>query len=94
MKLIVRKIQKSKENVSSIKTITVKERHSRLIPIVIYSNTRPRAHAVNMQDQVYDVTHVISIRGVRDIITSSGFIRFVNKEYKIQIIKAVHHHLW
>ena len=42
----------------------------------------------------YDVTHVTSIRGVRDIITSSGFIRFVNKEYKIQIIRAVHHHLW
>ena len=52
MKLIVRKIQKSKENVSSIKTMTVKERHSQLIPIVIYSNTRPRTHAVNMQDQV------------------------------------------
>ena len=52
MKLIVRKIKKSKENVSSIKTMTLKERHSQLIPIVIYSNTRPRTHAVNMQDQV------------------------------------------
>ena len=38
MKLIVRIIEKSKENVSSIKTMTVKERHSQLIPIVIYSN--------------------------------------------------------
>ena len=60
------------------------------IPIVIYSNTRPCAHA----GSCYTWTDEILVRGDRGIITSSCFIRFVNKEYKIQIIRAVHHQLW
>ena len=60
------------------------------IPIVIYSNTLPCAHA----GPCYTVTDVILLRGDRGIETSTCFIRFVNKEYEIQIIRAVYHHLW
>ena len=61
----------------------------RYIPIVIYSNTLPCAHA----GSCYTVTDVILVRKDRRIIMSSRFIRFVNKEYEIKIIRAVHHHL-
>jgi len=60
------------------------------IPIVIYSNTLPCTHA----GSCYTVTDEILVRSDRGIITSQCFIRFVNKEYEIQIIRAVHHHLW
>ena len=90
MKLIVRKIKKSKENVSSIKTMTVKERHSQLIPIVIYSNTLPGTHA----GSCYTVTDEILVRSERGMETSTCFIRFVNNENEIKIIRAVHNYLW
>ena len=60
------------------------------IPIDIYSNTRPCAQA----GSCYTLTDEIVVRGDRGLKTSSYFIRFVNKEYEIQIIKAVHHYLW
>ena len=59
-------------------------------PIVIYSNTRYCPHA----GSCYTLTDEIVVRGDRGLKTSSYFIRFVNKEYEIQIIKAVHHYLW
>ena len=58
------------------------------IPIVMYSNTLPCTHA----GSCYTVTDIILVRSDRRIIMSSRFIRFVNKEYEIQIIRAVHHH--
>ena len=60
------------------------------IPIVMYSNTLPCAHA----ESCYTLTDEILVPGDSGIETSSCFIRFVNKEYEIQIIRAVHHHLW
>ena len=60
------------------------------IPIVIYSNTRPCTHA----ESCYTLTDEILVRGDRGIITSTRFIIFVDKEYEIRIIRAVHHHLW
>ena len=51
------------------------------IPIVIYYNTRPCTHA----GSCYTLTDVILVRSNRGIETSSCFIRFVNKEYAIQI---------
>ena len=58
------------------------------IPIVIYSNTLPCTHA----GSCYTVTDVILVRGDRGMKMSQYFIRFVNKEYEIQIIRAVYHH--
>ena len=55
------------------------------IPIVIYSNTLPCTHAISC----YTVTDEILVRGDRGMETSPCFIRFVNKEYEIQIIRAV-----
>ena len=60
------------------------------IIIVIYSNTRPCAHAGSR----YTWTDEILVRGDRGIKTSSCFIKFVHKEYEIQIIRAVHRDLW
>ena len=60
------------------------------IPIVIYFNTLPCAHA----GSYYTLTDEILVRSNRGIETSSCFKRFANKEYEIQIIRAVHHHLW
>ena len=60
------------------------------IPFVIYSNTLPCAHA----GSCYTETDEILVRGDRGIVTSQFFIRFVNKEYEIQIIRAVHRDLW
>ena len=60
------------------------------IPMFIYSNTLPCTHA----GSCYTVTDEILVRSDRGIITSQCFIRFVNKEYEIQIIRAVHHYLW
>ena len=60
------------------------------IPIDIYSNTRTCAHT----GSYYTWTGEIVVRLDRGIKTSSCFIRFVNKEYEIQIIRVVHHHLW
>ena len=60
------------------------------IPIVIYSNTLPCAHA----GSCYTVIDEIMVRGDRGIETSQCFIIFVNKEYDIKIIRAVHHNLW
>ena len=58
------------------------------IPIVMYSNTLPCTHA----GSGYTVTDAIVVLGDRGIITSSCFIDLINKEYEIQIIRAVHHH--
>ena len=60
------------------------------IPINIYSNTPPCTHA----GSCYTWTDEILVRSDRVMKASSCFIRFVNKEYEIQIIRAVHHHLW
>ena len=60
------------------------------IPIVIYSNTLPCAHA----GLCYALIDEILVRSDHGKITSSSFIRFVNKEYEIQIIRAVLHYLW
>ena len=60
------------------------------IPIVMYSNTLPCTHAGSS----YTLTDEILVRGDRGIETSSCFIRFVNKEYKIHFIRAVHNYLW
>ena len=60
------------------------------IPIVIYFNTLPCAHT----GSCYTVTDEILVRSDRGMKASSCFIIFVNKEYEIQIIRAVHHHLW
>ena len=93
-KLNVKKIKKSKENVSSIKTMTLKERHSQLHSHrYIFQYTASHTFSKHAGSS-YDVTHVTSIRGDRDVKTWSCFIIFVNKEYKIQIIRAVYHHLW
>ena len=62
----------------------------RYIPIVIYSNTRPCTHA----ESCYTLTDEILVRSDRGIETSQCFIIFMNKEYEIQIVKAVYHHLW
>ena len=51
------------------------------IPIVMYSNTLPCAHA----ESCYTLTDEILVPGDSGIETSSCFIRFVNKEYAIQI---------
>ena len=59
------------------------------IHIVIYFNTLPCAHT----GSCYTVTDEILVRSDR-IETSQCFIIFVNKEYDIKIIRAVHHHLW
>ena len=56
--------------------------------VVMYSNTLPCTHA----GSGYTVTDAIVVRGDRGIITSSCFIDLINKEYEIQIIRAVHHH--
>ena len=58
------------------------------IPIVIYSNTLPCAHA----GSCYTVTNEILVRSDRGIETSLCFLIFINKEYDIQIIRAVHHY--
>ena len=55
------------------------------IHIVIYSHTRPCAHA----GSCYTSTDEILVRGDRGIKKSSCFIRFLNKEYGIQVIRAV-----
>ena len=62
-KLNVKNIQKSKENVSYNKTITVKERHSRLHSHRYIFQYTASYTCSKHAGSSYDVTHVTSIRG-------------------------------
>ena len=89
-KLIVRKNKNPRKMFHTLKPLQRRRDIHGYIPIVIYSNTLPCAHT----GSCYTVTDEILVRSERGMETSTCFIRFVNNEYEIQIIRAVHNYLW
>ena len=89
-KLIVRKNKNPRKMFHTLKPLQRRRDIHGYIPIVIYSNTLPGTHA----GSCYTVTDEILVRSERGMETSTCFIRFVNNENEIKIIRAVHNYLW